>query len=168
MDEFMEALARLLFKKATELIVPSMKVQNAVLADRFDTDFASIAGEDIKNFVAVQKEKGYVHIKNGENISEDLGGNFVDILYHDGNYFMYESKEKAIYKKSNDASFPVKWINHTGPNTIFSKSMRVGKSGDHLLVNEKAKRVRYISIETPEKNFTIKFRSTAKSKMLCH
>lgn len=53
MDEFMEALARLLFRKASELIVPSMKMQDVVLAERFDTDFASIAGEDIRNFVAV-------------------------------------------------------------------------------------------------------------------
>lgn len=46
--------------------------------------------------------------------------------------------------------------------------MRVGISGDHLLINEKAKRVRYVNLENPENNFTIKFKSKAKSKMLCH
>jgi hypothetical protein len=168
MDEFMEALARLLFKKASESIVPTMKMNDIKLADRFDTDFASIAGDDLSNFVAVQKEKGYVHHVDGECISEDMGGNFVDLLFHDDIYYMYDSKERAIYKKLNDDSPPKKWLKHSGPNTIFSKSMRVGNDGEHLLINEKAKRVRYVNLEDPENNFTIRFKSKAKSKMLCH
>lgn len=46
--------------------------------------------------------------------------------------------------------------------------MRIGYSQDHLLVNEKAKRVRYINILNPQKNFLVKFKSKVKSKMLCH
>ena len=168
MEAFIEALARLLLKKANEVIQPQIKISDAVLATRFDNDYASIAGKDTRNYIAVQKEKGYVHQKNGKVVSEAMSGNFVDILLHQEQYYLYDSKERAIYKKADDSTPPVKWLNHIGPNTIFSKSMRVGFEGDHLLINEKAKRVRIVNVENPEINFSISFVSKAKSKMLCH
>ena len=70
--------------------------------------------------------------------------------------------------KPDDESLPEKWLDHTGPNTIFSKSMRVGHSQDHLLLNEKAKRVRFVEVAKPKTNFLIKPKSKLKSKLLCH
>jgi hypothetical protein len=162
-DEFFEALARVLFKVASDKIMPTLNLQDTKIADRFDSDFASIAGKDMKNLLAVQKDKGFVHIKNGRLCSEELTGDYADLLYFDETYYLYNPKEKAIYKKENDASWPQKWIDHSGPNTIFSKSMHVGHSEDHLLVNEKAKRVRYINLVNPNNNFVIKFKSKVKS-----
>ena len=122
----------------------------------------------MNSLLAVQKDKGFIHMKNGRKCSEVLDGDYADLMYHDDTYYLYDAKEKAIFKKDNDSTMPVKWLDHVGPNTIFSKSIRVGHSQDHLLVNEKAKRVRYINILNPQKNFLIKFKSKVKSKMLCH
>ena len=149
-------------------ITPQIVMNETKIADRFDNDFASISGEDMMNLLAVQKDKGFIHLKNGKKCSESLSGDFADLMYHNDAYYLYDAKEKAIFKKPNDASLPAKWLDHVGPNTIFSKSMRVGHSKDHLLINEKAKRVRFVDIENPKKNFLIKFKSKLKSKMLCH
>jgi hypothetical protein len=167
-QEFMMALARVLFKKASETIVPKTKLSYNALVQRFDSDYSSVAGTDTRNFVAVQKEKGYIHYKDGRVIAEALVGDFADLLFFDDNYYLYNSTEKAIYKKKNDKSEPSLWLKHTGPNTIFSKSMRVSFNEKHLLINEKAKRVRCIDLKNPEKNFSISFKTKAKSKMLCH
>ena len=92
--EFFSALARVLFRIASMKIAPKVVINDAKIADRPNKDFEQISGKDMDNWVALQKNKGFLHIKNGRTCSESLSGNYVDLIYHRDTYYLYDIKKR--------------------------------------------------------------------------
>lgn len=144
-------------KDDTNMINSQFLMCDSKVSQHFGDKLTTLALKDHNSYLVVQEKNGYSLVNNGEVIKfgnkgkknhNNIIGDFRDVAFSRGKYFIYDHKNKQIQVKLNDLSEMKPHFSHEGCGWT-GRTIRVDKDDDsYLLLNKNYKGLVCYNTET--------------------